>query len=406
MDPEIPEERLPRNRKRRPSPPPEPEVRKRNAFVRFWHLPRKVKWPILAVVAIIAISIAGSAGGSSSDKPSVVVAAPKDTVTPKPTATPVPPTPDAVGIFSSKIAHQRQVIGGVIEQFSKDAAAYNAGTPGSIDALGQDMTLISKAVSDAESAPLPPGLDATFVAVTQSLDAISKTAYALSFTLDKGYFADQLNKLSDHPTRFPFTGELARTTTSFTTELQALDKATATLPVAVATQSDAVPMERQIEKSIRDNKNAVYPGSYSFDNLSVRFDPAGGLATVSINPDGVNNDTELLTNASAMVVIAGKAVWSSYPQVATITVTVAQPRKDAAGKTSNVDVIVATYGRAKGAALPYLHLTDQPHDDNKQMICKADSYSVATYIWGQLKDKGCLVAPTGGAKPAPDPRGQ
>ena len=99
-----------------------------------------------------------------------------------------------------------------------------------------------------------------------------------------------------------------------------------------------------------------------------------------------------------MIIIAGKAVWQAYPQVDMVVVRVLQPRKDISGQPHDTEVIVARYSRATGALLPYLHLLSQPKDDNKKMLCNADSYSVAVYIWGQLKDKGCMTAPTGGTR--------
>jgi hypothetical protein len=304
-------------------------------------------------------------------------------------------TPDVLVNYASRIAHQRQVMAGVLDQFAKDTDSYNRN--GLTDPLVGDLALIEAAARDAEKAPPPPALDASFVAITQAFDAFIKSASALDVDLGFPGFAANLNGMADHPAAFPFTRELASSGVTFSAELQTLDKAIATLPAP----SSVVPtpvgsVDQQIEKSIRDNKDAVYTGTYSFDHLAVHFDPTAATLTASINPDNIATDTELLTNASALVIIAGKAVWSTYPQVSTITIKVAQPRKDASGRVSDVDVIVATYGRAKGAVLPFLRLVNQPHDDNKVMLCNADAYSVATYIWGQLGYKGCMALPTGG----------
>lgn len=351
---------------------------------------------VAAMMIVGALSPKNDGSASSSAQAARVA-----TATTRPTATVAvaapTATPDAIVAYASRIAHQRQVLAGVLDQFAKDTDSYSRN--GLTDHLVDDMTLIETAARDAEKVAPPSGSDTSFVAITQAFDAFIKSASALGTDLAFPGFAANLNAQADHPARFPFTRELANSGVTFSAELQTLDKAIATLPVALsAVPAPVGSVEQQIQKSIRDNKDAVYPGTYNFEHFAVGFDPATATLTVSINPNDIYTDTELLTNASALVIIAGKAVWSTYPQVSTITVNVAQPRKDTVGRLSDTNVIVVTYGRGKGAPLPFLHLVNQPHDDNKVMLCKADAYSVATYIWGQLKDKGCMPSPTGGSK--------
>jgi hypothetical protein len=87
----------------------------------------------------------------------------------------------------------------------------------------------------------------------------------------------------------------------------------------------AQPLEARAEQSTRDNKNAVSAGA-NLDGLQVSYD--SGLLTVSIHPNNPKKDTELLTNGSALVIIAGKAIWTTYPEVQRISVQVFKTSKD------------------------------------------------------------------------------
>ena len=187
----------------------------------YWSLPPKVKWPGIAVVAILVIVIGASSGGGTSDKP-------------------------------------------------------KAAAPAVSTQVGAKATDTSKATADV-AAPLSPSPSSTAV---------------LSFAA-------------------------------------------------------------QVEKSIRDNQDAVSSGA-NFDNLQLAFD--SGLLTVSVRPNSLKKDTELLTNGSALVIISGKAAWTTYAEVQRISVQVFKNGQNGQPE----QYTVAEYGRDNGLQQDWAALKKQP----------------------------------------------
>ena len=340
--------------------------------------------PIGILVIILAVGLARGSKDSSSS-PTV---APTDVhlVSGGATsATAATATPDALSAYAAGIRHDRSVLSGVFAQFGTDVDGYNAGKPGSFQSASADNDLIGQTVADAERLAPPPGSDTLFISMTQALDALKTISDNLGLDISPlmQTFQENLRGMSAHATENLYTNEFADARAKFTAQLGALDTLIAKLPAA-ASSTPSGTLDQQMEKSIRDNKYAA--GDYTFDHLTVNYTPFTKALVVSVNPDEPE-DTALLTDASELDIISGAAIWSTYPQVQTITVDIFQPKHDSA-------VIWNTYTRATGSALPYLHLKSQPADDNKVMLCGADHFLVATYIWAQLEDKGCMTSPS------------
>lgn len=160
-------------------------------------------------------------------------------------------------------------------------------------------------------------------------------------------------------------------------------------------------LEQRIEKSIRDNKNAVSKGA-NLDNLGIKFEPTAGLLTLSIRPNSPDGDSQFITNGSAMAIISGKAIWTTYGQVERISVQVFRGTKVDPGNLLSEQMAVADFARANGLKQNYDSLKNQPADDNKRMYCAADFYAISVRMWDALKEKGCLQARLGGPNPTAD----
>ncbi len=172
--------------------------------------------------------------------------------------------------------------------------------------------------------------------------------------------------------------------------------ATPALPAATPTVAPP-PIEARVTRSIQDNRNAVSNGG-NLDGLLVSYE--SGLLTVRIQPSSPKRDTELLTSGSAMVIIAGKAVWTTYPDVQRISVQVFKGSKEGVAE----QYAVADYSRENAQHYDWSGLKNQPSDDNKKMFCNADFFAVNQGLWGTLDDKGCMRTWSGGPNPTDDER--
>jgi hypothetical protein len=155
------------------------------------------------------------------------------------------------------------------------------------------------------------------------------------------------------------------------------------------------------EQSIRDNKNAVKSGA-SLDNLRVSFDSDSGLLTVMIRPKKIDRDSQFITNGSALAIITGKAVWTTYTEIQRVSVIVHAETKDAYGNTHEEQMAVSDFSRETGLKFKYSGIANQPSDDNKTMYCLADFHALSERVWKALKDKGCLTSRIGGLNPTED----
>ena len=153
----------------------------------------------------------------------------------------------------------------------------------------------------------------------------------------------------------------------------------------------------RIEKSIRDNANAS-ADSPNLDNLRLQFDAKNKLLHVYIEPTKSPRDTELISNGSALAVITGRAIWSTYPEVNFITIVVQKPSNG--GSTPVTGMVTAIYTRATFGLTDFSQLRGTTGDDNKTMLCKADFYSLDHNLWWSLGDKGCMLASDGGVNPS------
>jgi len=149
----------------------------------------------------------------------------------------------------------------------------------------------------------------------------------------------------------------------------------------------------RIERSIRDNANAS-ADSPNLDNLRLQFDPQNRLLHVYIEPIKSPRDTELISNGSALAVITGRAIWSTYPEVNFITIVVQKPATG--GSTPVTSMVTAIYTRATFGLTDFSQFLGTTGDDNKTMLCKADFYSLDHNLWWSLGDKGCMLASDGG----------
>jgi hypothetical protein len=170
---------------------------------------------------------------------------------------------------------------------------------------------------------------------------------------------------------------------------------------APTTRVEEKTIEQRIEESIRDNKNAVKDGS-NLDGLALQFDEATGRLAVSIKPNNPAKLTQFLTNGSALAIIVGKVVWSTYPQVNIISLNALRDMKDSSGKDHTEDVVFAEYTRDTGEKYNYYNLWDQPSSDNKTMFCSASFYQISVELWRSLGDKGCMKTYAGGVDPTED----
>ena len=154
----------------------------------------------------------------------------------------------------------------------------------------------------------------------------------------------------------------------------------------------------RIEKSIRDNGNASSEW-VNLDNLEVSYEDDGGHLHVTIRPNKPRKDTELLSNASALSVVTGKAVWSTYAEVAVVTIAV----KKSPAETAFEPIVSAIFTRQTAANWDYPGLRKTTSGNNKTVLCMADFYRIDLALWKSLGGKGCMSASDGGTNLAVAP---
>lgn len=146
------------------------------------------------------------------------------------------------------------------------------------------------------------------------------------------------------------------------------------------------------EKSIRDNRDAS-ADNVNLDVLSVQFEQDNGHLRVSVRPKSPKKNTDLLSNGSALAIITGKAIWTTYPEVAFVTVSVI---REASGSTGERVMVSGLFSRETAGMRDYDSLRKLTGKDNKVIFCDADFYSLDRGLWRSLIDKGCMLASDGG----------
>jgi len=155
------------------------------------------------------------------------------------------------------------------------------------------------------------------------------------------------------------------------------------------------PLAERVEQSIRDNQKWVKNGA-DLSGLVVNFKDEEAKIVISITPKKPTSLPGYLTAGSAMAVVAGKAIWDTYPEVNLVEVYVARESTTTTNVKGQAWATYALYSRASSSRFNWEKLKTQPQDDNKRMYCDADFYDVAFDIWYDLKDKGCMTAFAGG----------
>jgi hypothetical protein len=143
-------------------------------------------------------------------------------------------------------------------------------------------------------------------------------------------------------------------------------------------------------KSISDNRDASKDFSNQ-DNLTVAFDEDNGHLRLSIRPNKPTRDTELLSNASALSIVAGKAIWSTYAEVSIVSLVVFKGSSE-----SPTPMASAIFTRLTADEIEWSSLRDATAVDNKATLCRADFYALNGSLWRSLGDKGCMLSAEGG----------
>jgi hypothetical protein len=157
--------------------------------------------------------------------------------------------------------------------------------------------------------------------------------------------------------------------------------------------------EEAIAQSIRDNRS--FMSRASTDKMTVELTPVG-LVTITIEPT-LANETDALTVAGQTALVANRAIWTTYPDVQQIRVELLNEVTDANGAKSVVPVTFLQFNRATATPFQYDGLKQQATSDNKYMYCLADEYSIAPFIYAEVRDKGCLRGAASNQAPVPFP---
>lgn len=183
---------------------------------------------------------------------------------------------------------------------------------------------------------------------------------------------------------------------------QEAPRATSTaVPTAPApTATPVLTLVQQVEKSIIDNQNWVKSGA-DLTGLVVNYKENEGKVVLSITPKKPRTLPGYLTAGTALAVISGKAIWSTYPDVQAIEIFVLKDAKDTTGMSGQRFASYALFSREQSAKFDWDKLKTQPSDDNKRMYCDADFYDVDFDIWSDLGDKGCMSSFSGGRSHPP-----
>ncbi|MDO8617155.1 MAG: hypothetical protein Q7T33_15705 [Dehalococcoidia bacterium] len=149
-------------------------------------------------------------------------------------------------------------------------------------------------------------------------------------------------------------------------------------------------MVGQVTKSYKDNQG--FMPRASADDLNVQWLPElGGLVKIEMNPETVLTEGDSLTITAHSALVASKAIWTTYPEVQQIEVTMLGDFIDQFGVSSTKVAASITVLRPTGEKFQYDGLKDLVYLDNKHLFCVADHYQIHLAIYQALGDKGCLA---------------
>jgi len=165
---------------------------------------------------------------------------------------------------------------------------------------------------------------------------------------------------------------------------------TTTGPSPEPTAAPPVPLEQRVERSYQDNLDFMLWAAD--DDLKVEWLPElTGLVKISVHPELVLSEGDFLTIAGSSAIVASRAIWTTYPEVHQIEVTVLGDFTDQFGNTATELAAQTTVLRATGEQFNYEGLRDRHYGDNKLFFCVADHYEIHLAIYTKLWDKGCLA---------------
>ena len=149
------------------------------------------------------------------------------------------------------------------------------------------------------------------------------------------------------------------------------------------------PFEERAAKSYRDNRGFMLRASA--DGLKVTWTAQGGILIIDLTPKAILSEGDSLTIAGASAIVASRAVWTTYPEVQEITVSIWTSFTDQVGASSQEIAAGTTVRRPTGDRFQYDGLRDRALGDNKLFFCAADRYQIHPAVYRELKDKGCLA---------------
>ena len=166
-------------------------------------------------------------------------------------------------------------------------------------------------------------------------------------------------------------------------------------------------LEARIDRAYRDNR--TFMPRATIDDLKVTFSPATGLVSLAVRPlptsantiggnsqfvGGAANDTLAITSQSS--VAAGKAIWSSFPEVKRVNLAVSTEFTLTSGSKVTEVAAEITVDRATGEKMDYTALQTSVKNEPRSFFCAADAYKFHVAVWPTITDKGCLTGPSKG----------
>lgn len=194
------------------------------------------------------------------------------------------------------------------------------------------------------------------------------------------------------PTQVPPT--VAPTSTTGPTNTPAPPTATPTPapPTATPVPPTATPvptLEERIAKSYRDNRGFMIRASA--EDMDVEI-PTPGSVIINVRPSSFATEGDYLTVASHSALVASRAIWTTYPEVQTVTLNVmGQFTSNTTGQRSTLVAVQSTVSRATAAPFDYDGLKSVVLGDNKRFLCNSTRYTIHPSIYAALGDKGCLA---------------
>lgn len=157
-------------------------------------------------------------------------------------------------------------------------------------------------------------------------------------------------------------------------------------PTATATP---VPVEQQFAKSYRDNRDFMVRASA--ENLAIAWDAGLGILTIRVKPSSVLSNGDFLTIAGHSAIVAGRAIWTTYPAVQILQLSVLADFISATGQTTEEIAAFISVDRSTAATFDYDGLKIRELNDNKAFFCVATIYRIHLSIYSKLGDPGCLA---------------